>query len=255
MPPLSEAIWYAALRRIRRWAAELPESELIRRSTCVGLRFAHLTGRPAGPCVAMARGLALTLHCRTRGISALDKFDPRGAARWAAFVRDTQSSSKAVFVSAHLGPFELQMDLLSTLPNPVLFLYRAYRWPPLRRLIESFRRSAPNLTYLEYRQSREILRAIDQGCSLAVLGDQSPPTRALSALGRRTLDSFPLRVASSQGIPLFVGGLFSIPGRECRLGFDFHRIDPSTSADPSGDYVDAFERTIRNNPSDWVCFA
>lgn len=256
-PPPAEVAWYALLRKIRSWAERLPEQDVVVRSERLAARFAALAGRPPGPFMAMGRGLAQALHVRLHGATILEKLDAASVSRWESFARRAGECRKAIFAGAHLGPFELQMDLLGNLPHQILFLYRSYRWPPLARLVAGFRRRAGNLSYLEFRQSREILRTLKNGHSLALLADQSPSGRALPVFGRRVLDAFPVRAAIREGIPLFVGGIFNHaqPQRRPGLGFDYYEISTSDPADACREYAAAFEKTIRNNPSDWIYFS
>lgn len=268
-PRPSEAAWYAALRVFRGWSERMPEDELVKRATRLGVHVAHLAGRPTGPFAAMGRGLAQTVYCRVHRISVPDRLDDSSRRRWEAFLAEASVLPRAIFVSAHLGPFQLQMDLLAGLPQTILFLYRSYRWRPLADQVSFLRLQSDRFRYADVRRPREIAKAIRAGSgepSLAVLGDPGMPPysarRRLPLFGLPVLDDFPVRMSVRLKLPVFVGGLFNResaasdprPGSLSTFGLDYVRIDPTDEESTSCAYASAMERAIRNSPSDWIHF-
>ena len=271
VPPPSELAWYVFLRLLERWAARLSEEEMIRRVTRLTAHLAGVAGRPAQPFMAMGRGLAQTIYFRTHKISILDRLDPPSLSRWATFRADASRSPRAIFVSAHLGPFQLQMDILAGLPHEILFLYRSYSWPPLVARMDSLRLRHGRFKYADMRRPRQVIEAMNNGISLAFLGDVIPmalpaqtgssakKTSNLFLYGRPILDDFPVRMAGRAHLPIFVGGIYNHESTSDRefsrtFGFDFSKVDPGTPDSANLAYSAAMERAIRNNPADWVRF-
>ena len=269
-PPVpSEFGWYVFLRLLDRWAGNLSEEEMICRVTRLSAHVAGFSGRSAMPFIAMGRGISQTIYFRMHQISILDRLDRESRQRLELFREDASRTPRAIFVSAHLGPFQLQMDILANLPHDILFLYRSYSWAPLAARIEPLRLRHDRFKYVDARSPRDVLKAMNNGISLAFLGDAAPldrpdngsprKTSRLPLYGRMILDDFPVRMAIRTHLPIFVGGLYNRPdvsGRESLslFGFDFCRVDPSVPAQTGAAYSVAMERAIRNNRSDWICF-
>ncbi len=243
LPPPSELAWYAILRSIRRWARDLPEEELLKRIERLSATVASVCGRSPAPFVAMGRGLAQTVYCRLHRVRILDRLEPASLVRWEKFQKEAARLPRAVFVSAHLGPFQLQMDLLAELPQQLFFLYRSYRWAPLAREMEALRLKAARFRYVDVRRPREIAKELLNGHSPAFLGD---------------LDTthFPVRLAIRLNLPLFVGGLYNLPRPSAKsfFGLDYDRIEPNGLETTGRVYAAAMNRLIRNNLRDWVHF-
>lgn len=229
----------------------------------MGVNVAHLCGRSPEPFAAMGRGLAQTVYCRVHQIRVPDRLDASSRRRWDAFRREAADLPRAIFVSAHLGPFQLQMDLLADLPQAILFLYRSYRWPPLADQVSFLRLKSDRFQYADIRHPKNIVKGMNGSggtTSLAFLGDvNGPATRArLPLFGRPVLDDFPVRTAIRLNLPMFVGGLFNHetapPGHFWTFGLHYDRIDPTDYASTSSAYASAMERAIRHNPSDWIHF-
>lgn len=267
IPPFQELAWYGCISVLESWARTIPESEYIRRVEQFSSRVALAAGRPSSPAVALGRGLAQTLYCRMHGIRVADRLDRGSLERWMKFRSDAETAGRAVFVSAHLGPFQLQMDVLADLPQKILFLFRSYRWDRLASRLETFRLAREHFHYVDVRHVRQIAAALDEGMSPAFLADVPRKTRKPSSgrpsgrirvFNRAELADWPVRMAARRRLPIFVGGIFNPPGdshaSRSRFGFDYHRVDPSGIPEMSSGYARAMEQTILNNPSDWVQF-
>lgn len=264
IPPFQELAWYGCIAVLESWARVLPESEYIRRVEQFSARMALVACRPSPPAVALGRGLAQTLYCRMHGVCVSDRLDRGSLERWMKFRSEAETAGRAVFVSAHLGPFQLQMDVLAGLPQKILFLFRSYRWKPLASRFEMFRLARKHFHYVDVRHVRQIAAALDEGMSPAFLADAPGRTRkaarrssgTIRVFNRAELDDWPVRMAVRRRLPIFVGGIFNLPGvsRTSRsgFGFDYYRIDPSGLPEMSSGYARAMEQTILNNPSDWV---
>ncbi len=265
IPPFSEWLWYLSIRRLFSWSDQLPESELLRRTRRISAAVALLLGRPREPFVAMGQGLAETVYCRSHNLTALDRLAPQARRRWEEFRASAGKIPRAVFVSAHLGPFQMQMDLLAPLPQPILFLYRSYRWSPLAVTLSRLRLESDRFRYADVNRPRELAAAMSDGSSIAFLADGTATRSDTDAgprkfrvrpkvFGRVRVNDLPVRIASRLAVPLFVGGLYNLPaaGHEFRFGFEFYRIDPASSEQMMDGFVDGLEGTIRRNLADWI---
>jgi len=258
-PPPSELAWYAAIRILRHWAARLPEGEMVRRSVRLAGSIAVLAGKSPAAFTAMGRGIAQTVFYRTHAMDVLSRLDGPSSRRWEGFRAEAAASPRSIFVSAHLGPFQLQMDLLADLLCPILILYRAYTWPPLAVEMAELRKKTDRFTYVDIRRPREIVKALRNGMSLGILGDVAP-------------SPVPARLAVRWGAPIFVGGLYNLgdpqetppPGSAppapqvpasltpAVFGFEYHRIDPSDEETTARACALALDRTLRAHRSDWI---
>ena len=113
LPSPSQLAWYVCIRTMRRWAGQLSEREIVKRTELFSSRVAGLCGRPAQPFVAMGRGLVQTVYYRTRRIRIAERLDGASKTKWEKFQTEAGAYPRAVFVCAHLWPFHLQMDLLA----------------------------------------------------------------------------------------------------------------------------------------------
>lgn len=171
---------------------------------------------------------------------------------------------RVIFVGAHLGPFQLQMDLLADLPQAILILYRSYRWPVLAREVAKLRLETDRFRYADIRNPREIVDGLKTGRSIALLGDargkNSRRPAPLRIFGRVPLEDSPVRMAIRLNAPIYVGGLYNVPTHPGdwspqsvgTFGVDYSRVDPGDYGSTARSYAAAMEHTIRNNPSDWV---
>lgn len=242
-PSPAELGWYLFLRRLEGWSNRLSEADVIERTVRLSSHLAGLAGRPVGPFVAMARGLAVTVLFRSRRISIMDRLDEPARRKLESFRRSASAVPRAVFASAHLGPFQLQMDLLACLPHEILILYRSYHWRPLADRLDDLRQQFARFRYVDIRRTRDIVQSLNNSHSLAVMGDVGD------------ID-FPVRIALRKNWPIFVGGLFHRPQPDistpAKFGFDYMRIDPVDPLSMRRAFSNAMEQTIRNNPADWV---
>lgn len=265
VPPPSELVWYAVLDRMERWSASMPLDEAVTLAVRAGARLSGVLGRPPEPFMAMARGLMETVYFRQHDLSVLDRMDEESRHLWVQFQREARPLSRAVFVSAHLGPFQLQMDSLADLPQHILFFHRSYRWGPLSRKIDKLRRQTKRFSYVDIGRHKDIVRAIRGYQSFAFLGDVAPKNgsgrpRGVCIFGHTWMDDFPVRLATRLNVPLYVGGLFhrptaALPADDRAIfGFDYTRIDPGVPSDSVRAYACGLEKTLRHNVSDWIRF-
>ena len=247
-PDPAELGWYAVIRRMRSWSRTDSEAEVIRRSVELARRLASVCGLPSAPMSACFRGLAHTVYFRTQGLSIVDRLTDAGLSRWRAFTEEMRSVDRAIFITAHVGPFQLQMDLLSTLEKEITLIYRSYRWGPLKAEVESLRLASDRFSYVETVASRRIAAAFLSGRSLAFLGDvpRRRPGRALRLFEEEILDDAPVRLALRRGAPMFVGGLYTEEhaigsGGDGlhRFGVTYTRVDPADAAGTAASYAAA----------------
>ncbi len=177
---------------------------------------------------------------------------------------DAISRSKAggaVFVSLHLGNWELAVPLLARAGLDVTSVYQRIRNPHVD--------SAVNLMRAQYYRgglfaksadaAKELMRTANRGGTIALLGDlrdfrgESVPFFNLPAPS----NTFPAMLARSRDLPLFAAKVERIKGVQFRTKVEEIKIVKTT--DRQNDLYQAtaalqacFERWIRETPEQWM---
>ncbi|MBN1928444.1 MAG: lysophospholipid acyltransferase family protein [Chlorobiaceae bacterium] len=165
----------------------------------------------------------------------------------------------AVLVSAHYGNWELMAMAFGLLINPITIIVKRLRNPKVDRKMNEYRTMRGNSVVYPRQSLREGLRLLQQGGTLAILGDQSDPDEANFGefLGRRATmfhgaAFFTLRA----GVPLFMpictsngDGRYTVTvTRIDTSDLTFNKEDVATLA---ARYTRAIEEQIRRHPEEW----
>jgi KDO2-lipid IV(A) lauroyltransferase len=165
----------------------------------------------------------------------------------------------AVLVSAHYGNWELMAMAFGLLINPITIIVKRLRNERVDRKMNEYRTMRGNSVVYPKQSLREGLRLLQNGGTLAILGDQSDPDEANFGefLGRRATmfhgaAFFTLRA----GVPLFMpictsngDGRYTITVRHIDTSdLSFNKADIATLA---ARYTSAIEAQIRQRPEEW----
>jgi KDO2-lipid IV(A) lauroyltransferase len=218
--------------------------------------------------VAIAHAMFVQLAQSALELAIGDKLDPLletyvelDAVSRATYDRALQSGTGAVFVTAHVGNWELLARRISRLPYPCATIIKESNDPRLSALIEKVRargqlrtiwRGAPGA-------AKAMLRLLKQGGALGLLIDQDTRVQGVFVdfFGKQ---AFTPRGAADLALRTGAAPLVGFIHRKPEGG---HRLEISALALPEGEgeeavveltqrYTRAIEETIRRAPHEWV---
>ncbi len=204
--------------------------------------------------------LATTLLLRRRAVRALDLIEVPAEAE-ALLAATLAEGNGAVFVSAHLGPFEVVAAAIAELGHRPVAVVRESYDPSLDAVVDRHRlehgvgvihRGAAGAAIA-------IVRALRRGSPVGFLPDVGGRVAGTQVrfLGRlRSMPIGPQRIASRTGAPLLVGTLAPAEQPGGRLRLDLERIAPEVEeALMTRRVVDSLERRVRALPRHWLWMA
>jgi KDO2-lipid IV(A) lauroyltransferase len=266
-------------------ADRLPAPWLVRLGRLVGrvlgvvLRRARRTARDrAGRCFAPAEAERIASACfanagENLAVSLLLRRPDTRASDWvsvpegarAALDRALGDGRGAIFVSAHLGPFELVAAAVAELGYPASVVVRESYDPRLDQWVDAHRRARGIDVIHRGKASAgiRIVRALRRGRLLGFLPDVGGRVPGVSTRFLGEAVSFPVgpeRLAQRTGAPILVGTLArrpASPGPPWELKVDM--LTGSEDRDGSDEGHDlthrvatALERAIESEPGDWL---
>ena len=165
----------------------------------------------------------------------------------------------AVLISAHYGNWELMAMAFGLMIRPITIIVKRLRNRMLDQKMNSFRTMQGNRIVYPRQSVREGLRLLQNGGTLAILGDQSDPDEANFGefLGRQaTILHGAAFFALRANVPLFMpictsngDGRYTITvTRIDTTGLFFNKADIATLA---ARYTSAIEEQIRRRPEEW----
>jgi KDO2-lipid IV(A) lauroyltransferase len=168
---------------------------------------------------------------------------------------------QAIYVSAHLGNWELMPILFRQHGIPLTIIYRLLRYPSVDAKLMRARQQTGQ-TYVERTDAmRGCVAALKRGESVALLIDQKTDTGIeVEFFGRPALIThFPARMALKFGCPIIVGEAIRVaPGH---VEVTYHEpIFPPATRGPEAEremtqaMARTIESTIRAHPEQWFCF-
>ncbi len=179
--------------------------------------------------------------------------------------RETQeilnAKTPAVYVSAHLGNWELAAALVASFGVPLSVMYSPQSNPILDRMLQKQRRSTGCRLVSKKNGLRQLLREIDHGRSVGLLSDQRVDEgEAVAFFGRRApTATTPAWLAVKLDCPL-------IPVQIERIDLSRFRVifHPPVGTSGVGDSLTditrmteklnhLFEDWIRQRPDQWLC--
>ncbi len=196
--------------------------------------------------------LELLLSARRSPAELLEEVELRG---WAHFEAAQEQGRGVLFLSAHLGNWELLLRLGAAFGPPLWVISRRFKIDRLQRLWLRLREGGTRVLNAKG-SGRAALRALKRGELLAFVLDQhdpSPRALAISFLGRPAATSPDLaRLAQLSGAPILPIFISRQPGGRQRV-----EIQAAISSEGSLEEITArcsasLEAAIRANPEQWL---
>jgi len=168
---------------------------------------------------------------------------------------------QAIFVSAHLGNWELIPIIFRQRGIALTIIYRLLRYPKVdAKLMRS--RGLTGQTYVEMSDAlRDCIEALKRDESVALLIDQKVDSGIeVEFFGRPALVThFPARMAMKFGCPIIVGEAIRTAPGQVELNFREPIFPPATrGAEAEREMTQAMTREveagIREHPEQWFCF-
>jgi len=166
-----------------------------------------------------------------------------------------------ILLTAHFGNWELLGAWLTWKGYPLRVVGTPINNPKLNQLITETRNQAGYINIARGIETREIIRALKQGCPLGMLMDQDTRVKGVYVdfFGRKAnTPAGPVILARRFNIPIVSGFMHLEKDLTYRIEF-FPPIEFSNSGDPEADLIadvqkcsDMSERMIRRYPEQWV---
>jgi KDO2-lipid IV(A) lauroyltransferase len=268
-----ETLFAAVLRVLHAWTRRLPAADRHRWAR----RLARLTplltparwravqanldviaahgGRPASP-LRVFENFAVSLSDFVAGARPHVKEEGREKAEAAR-----RRGHGAVFLTSHLGRWELGAHILAEWGWKATAVYQPYRSASLRRFIES--RRAPGIDFVPVGRgaAAAVARALRRKETVIFLGDRPFGERGLPVrlCGRTArLPSGPFRFACRHGAPIIPGFVLADAAGHCRAVVD-DALWPRGKDDASVQELlertaKVLEKFISNHAEQWYCF-
>ena len=174
---------------------------------------------------------------------------------------ETVKSGGGVFVSLHLGNWELAVPLLAQAGLNVTSVYQRIRNPHVDSAVVQMRGKyyKGGLLPKGPDAARELLRAVSRGGTVAIMGDlRDFRGEAVPFFGRPAPSNiFPAMLARQRKLPLYVAKIMRVNGVKFKLGIAQINmpITPDKQADirqATCDIQTQFESWIRQTPEQWM---
>ena len=202
-------------------------------------------------------------------LSRMPRLDPRNIHDWIGyegydyFEQALSGGQGVLFMTAHLGNWELSAQAHALLGNPMHVMVRSFDNPLLDRLIDDYRTLHGNRTILKQDFGRTLLRALKDNEAVGVLVDQN-------VIGEDTafVDFFGVKAAATSGFVKIAmrTGAAVIPGfalwnpEQGRYVLKFYPpLEMAETGDPEQDLVtntqrcqSKIEEVIREYPDQWL---
>ena len=174
---------------------------------------------------------------------------------------DTVKSGGGIFVSLHLGNWELAVPLLAQAGLRVTSVYQRIRNPQVDNAVVEMRAKyyKGGLLPKGPDAARELLRAVTRGDSVAIMGDlRDFRGVAVPFFGKDApSNTFPAMLARQRKVPLFVAKIMRLNGTKFKLGIA--EINVPATQDKQADIYQTtcaiqaqFESWIRQTPEQWM---
>lgn len=171
------------------------------------------------------------------------------------------SGKGAIFLTAHLGNWELMGAWLASKGYPIAVVATPVSDPRLDRLIVDTRNQAGYMNIARGKSPKEILRAIQKGCSLGFLIDQDTDVKGVFVdfFGKKAHTAIgPVLLAARYKIPMIPAFMYMKPDMTYALEF-FPPLQLEDTGNPDRDMItniqkcsDIYEAVIRRYPEQWA---
>lgn len=167
----------------------------------------------------------------------------------------------AVFVSLHLGNWELAAPLAARLGLPVAGVYQRLRNPLVDGYVTAMRGTHYPLGLYPkgHETARRLLKTISEGGTATIMADLRDLAGVRVPFFGQLAPStpFPALLARGRGVPLFAGAIFRVQGATFHA--EMVEIPVTKSADREADITETtarmqstFEAFIRKSPGQWM---
>lgn len=194
--------------------------------------------------------------CRQEADERLEVVVKDESARW------YRKEAPAVFVTAHLGNWELSGVPLGIMGVPLTAVYTPNPNPRIDAMIQGRRRALFCEMITKDAGVRELIRHLEKGRSLGLLVDQRVDSgEPVPFFGRPSLTTLvPARLALKLGLDMVPTRVERLPGGRFRVTY-FDAVKPRDpeqdryrqALDMMGQVNALFESWIRMRPSQWHC--
>lgn len=168
--------------------------------------------------------------------------------------------SGLIYLTAHLGNWELLVTLADAYGKPMHALSRVQKFSRLNSLLNEFRKKRGSKVVSKGMGIRDLLKALRDGDRVGVLGDQSAGKYEgviLSFFGRKTtVPTGAFDLASRTGAVILPSFVVRQPGESHKVHLEKPFICPSLSAaaltEHVKNYLKILENLISANPDQWL---
>ncbi len=179
-----------------------------------------------------------------------------------SYLKLRQERRGLILLTAHLGNWELSQIAEGIEGRPLMVLARKQKHRRLDELLGSFRQTFGSVAVSKGAGIRDLIRALRQGGTVGVLGDQSGGERGVWVrfFGRlTTAPRGPMALALKLGVPIIPVFTYRQKGPSHRLVFDPTPFELVRTGDYEKDveanaqrFFERLESEISNYPSQWL---
>ena len=215
------------------------------------------------------RGVYENLGRVILSVARLPRLTPANIGRWVEYdgfehyQQAIEKGSGVLFMTAHLGNWELSASAHALFGNPMHVMVRPLDNPWLDRLVDRYRRLAGNQTIAKQEAGRKVLRALRNNEAVGILIDQNTTDKDrvfVDFFGRRaSAGSAFVKLAQRSGAAVIPGFLLWRPQTGRYVLKFYPRLEWIDTGDEARDLVDnnqlchsVLERVIREQPEQWL---
>jgi KDO2-lipid IV(A) lauroyltransferase len=217
----------------------------------------------------IVRGAYENLGRVVLSLARMPRLTPANIGQWIEYdgfehyQRALEKGRGALFLTAHLGNWELSAFAHALFGNPMHVMVRPLDNPWLDRLVERYRRLAGNQTIAKQDAGRRVLRALRNNEAVGVLIDQNTTDKDcvfIDFFGRKaSAGSAFVKLARHSGAVVIPGFALWRPETGKYVLKFYPPLAWSDTGDPERDLVDntqlchsLVERVIREYPDQWL---
>jgi Kdo2-lipid IVA lauroyltransferase/acyltransferase len=215
------------------------------------------------------RGVYENLGRVILAVARLPRLTPANIGRWVEYEgleyyqQAIEKGRGALFMTAHLGNWELSASAHALFGNPMHVMVRPLDNPWLDRLVDRYRRLAGNQTIAKQEAGRKVLRALRNNEAVGILIDQNTTDNDrvfVDFFGRpASAGSAFVKLALRSGAAVIPGFLLWRPQTRRYVLKFYPPLEWLHSGDSGRDLIDntqlchsVLERVIREQPEQWL---
>jgi Kdo2-lipid IVA lauroyltransferase/acyltransferase len=271
--PFLQALAWLPLPAARLLAATLARG--LRMATPRWVSIARQNLETAFPELAAARreeilrGVYDNLGRVILSVARLPRLTPANIGRWVEYdgfehyQQAIEKGSGVLFMTAHLGNWELSAAAHALFGNPMHVMVRPLDNPWLDRLVDRYRSLAGNQTIAKQEAGRKVLRALRNNQAVGILIDQNTTDKDrvfVDFFGRRaSAGSAFVKLAQRSGAAVIPGFALWRPQTDRYVLKFYPPLEWIDTGDEARDLIDntqlchsVLERVIREQPEQWL---